>query len=212
MGIVIPINLPDAATYDQFAACIPEEVTMRLKKRSFLFDAGMVPICNAIIIPVTMLEGIDDLIAYKKCRIFRFSGVAKHKSDAINAVCFCKLSESALRAKGGDYYMFWRSTGYGYKVRQPRSKFPDPVNYDDEDERDRKNPYISLLLPKVGSGSVELYITSRRSAERKIERKEVKGIIISRIKGMRILNEYNGTVDDDVRTKLRERTVRLAVQ
>lgn len=216
MGIVIPINLSGSATYEQFAACIPEVITLRLKKRSFLFDAGRVPICNAIIIPETMLDGVGELIGYKRCRISRFYGVERKRSSTVcgdvNKISVRRLTEDALRAKGGDCYMYWRSTGYGYKVRRARSKFPNPLSYENEEERDRKNPYVSLLLPEVGNGTVEMYITSRRSAERKINRMEVDGFIISRTKGMKILNEYNEAVDEAARRELREKTVRLSVK
>ena len=203
-GIIIPIDLPEDATYEQFAACIPGDVAMHLKKLSFLYDAGMVPICNSIIIPETMIEGFEIFSRYKICRIIKFyRTVRKGRKPS---------DDNALRVKGGEYYMFWRSTGYGYKLRRPRSKFPKSIEYENEEERDKKNPYISIHFPEIGKATIELYITSRRTAERKVRWKELAGIVVSRVKGTRLLEEYNNTNDSNIRSMLREKALRLGIK
>ena len=204
-GIIIPVNLPRDASFEQFSKLVPADIFIRLKKQSFLFDAGRPPICNARILPlqsITTLEGVDN---YKICRIKKFFGYRKSRATSIkmqNGKLHQMLTENAIRSKGGESYMYWQSIGYGYKLHHARSKFPSPKHYANPAERDRKNPYISIILPENGTASIEQYITSMRTAKVKLQRKEIAGAVLSRIKGLKLITKYNATEDPLIRKEL----------
>lgn len=204
-GIIIPVNLPCSASFEQFSKLIPTDIFIRLKKQSFLFDAGSPPICNAIILPVQSLTTLLGLDNYKICRIKKFFGYRKVRANSIkkqNGKLPKMMTENAIRSKGGERYMYWQSIGYGYKLHRARSKFPTPKHYNNPAERDKKNPYISIAFPENGTAFIEQYITSMRTAKVKIQRKEVTGVVISRIKGLKFITAYNTTKDPLIREEL----------
>lgn len=211
-GIVIPVSLSANASFVEFASCLPADIALRLKRKSFLHDGGMIPMCNAIIIPETILTTLEGLENYERFRIHKFYVYRrKSKSRQKEKLTQNTFSEKDLRIKDGVYYMFWRSVGYGYKIRRPRSKFPAPKIYSSNEERNLKNPYISVLFPEKGKATVELYITSKRTAEMKLKRQELDGIVISRIKGERLIIEYNKTNVEEERIRIRNRAYCLKI-
>ncbi len=92
-------------------------------------------------------------------------------------------------------YSYYVSQGFGYRLAEPATQ-TGKTAYASEQEREEKNFYVSLILPKDGPGYVEHWMTCKRRADNMVRRGEVKGTVYSRKKGLKLLEAHNRKFKD----------------
>lgn len=201
-AIVIPIGNEDGSlSLAEYLERIPENIRMRIKP-SFLRDKGCSPIGSHAVIPVRLLSSHRGLtFKAEVVDVEKYQGIGvtadawlggqadtREKATGLLAAKLCNSEERVA-------YSYYVSQGFGYRQVLQKEK-QTKNNYASDEEREAKNFYVSIILPADGPGYIEHWITCKRRANNMQSRGEIKGVLYSKKKGLRALEEHNRKFKD----------------